>query len=341
MKRDVLKELVNLDGISGSEKDVRDFILKEIRPYLKDIKIDKMGNVIARKPGRRPTILLLAHMDEVGLMVRSIDEKGKIYISEIGGIDPAVLVGMRVDIKFDGKKRLTGVITHNDILNSADLEKKVKMEELFIYTGLEKKELVKMGVKIGMYVSFNQSCHYFEVGGSEKMIAGKALDDRIGCYTLIELIKNYKGKNEVYFVFTVQEEIGLYGARASIFNLDPDYALAIDVTGHDDETGSILLGKGPVITVKDSEMLGNICLNENLEKSAKKLKIPLQLEVSDFGTTDAASVFAAKGGIPSGVVGVSVGNMHTTISIASRNDVDNLIKILTEFLKNPPKECWR
>src|SRR5690606_16017044 len=106
-------------------------------------------------------------------------------------------------------------------------------------------------------VSFGSSSHYSKLGGTDHIISGKALDDRIGCYILLELMKNLKTKNEVIFVFTVQEEVGLYGAKASVFNLEPDYAIAVDVTGHDDEDEKIVMGKGPVLTIKDAELIGN------------------------------------------------------------------------------------
>jgi tetrahedral aminopeptidase len=339
-KEDILEKLVNLDGVSGNEDEVRRFILNETKKHLKDIKVDKMGNVVAIKKGKRPSIMLLSHMDEIGLMIRSIDKKGKMYISTIGGIEPSILLGQRVRVH-GGKEFIKGIVTMDEILNGSELSKKIKIEDLYIYTGLDKKGLEKRNVRIGSYVSFGASSHFATLGGTNHVISGKALDDRIGNYIMLQLMKNLKSDNEVIFVFTVQEEVGLYGAKASVFNLDPDYAIAIDVTGHDDDHGTVLLGRGPVITIKDAELIGNKCLNDHLEKTANKFKIPYQPEVSEFGTTDATSIFAAKGGIPAGVIGVSVANLHTTISMASRDDVENTVKLLKEFLRKPPRECWR
>jgi tetrahedral aminopeptidase len=334
----LLEKLINLNGISGNEGQVRNFIYKEAKKYCKDVFIDKMGNIIAKKKGVRPAVLLMAHMDEIGLMISSIDNDGKIHISSIGGIDPIILVGHRVEIE-TGNGYMNGIITTKEILNDKDTPKKINMESLFVFTGLNKLGLSKLGVRVGSYIAFSKSSNYCTLGNKD-IIAGKALDDRIGCYTLLEVLRKLKTKHEVTFVFTVQEEVGLYGAKASFYNLKSDYALAVDVTSNDEDSERMLIGRGPYLTIKDAEMIGNKCLNELLEKLAKKMKINLQLEVSDVGTTDVTSVFAAKGGIPSAVIGVAVGNIHTTLAAAHRGDIDNSIALISEFLKNPPKVCW-
>lgn len=338
VKEDLLAQLINLDGVSSDEGDVRNFIVKEVKKHIKNVKIDNMGNVVAVKPGKKPAIMLMSHMDEIGLMVSSVSKKGRLSISPIGGIDPYILVGQKVRIK-GNKKKIEGIITTSNVLDGADLEKDLKMDDLFVYTGLFKKELAGMGVSIGSYVTFTESSRYCNLGDSG-IIGGKALDDRIGCSILLDLMKDLKTKSEVIFVFTVQEEVGLYGAKASVFNLKPDYAVAVDVTAHNGFDESIMLRKGPVLTVKDAEMIANKCLVDDLKRAAKKAKIKIQLEVSEAGTTDATSVFVAKGGIPSAVLGVAVGNLHTAVSVASRKDIEEAVKVLKTFLANPPKKCW-
>jgi tetrahedral aminopeptidase len=336
----LLENLINIDGVSGDEDEIRNFLVKNSKKHFKDVKVDNMGNVVVHKKGKKPSILLLSHMDEVGLMVKSINKQGKIFISTIGGIDPAILIGQRVFIK-TGKDRMRGVITTDDVLDSADVTGKVKIGDLFVFTGLSKKDLLKSGVEVGNYVVFGEGYHCCDVGGKNAgIISGKALDDRIGCYILLELMKNLKTKNEIYFIFTVQEEVGLYGAKASVFNVEPDYAIAVDVTAYDSLGETLQLGKGPVLTIKDAEMLSHKCLNEALKDSAKRRRVKLQLEVSESGTTDATSIFAAKGGIPSSVMGVSVANLHTTISVASRKDIKETIEVLKDFVKKPPMKCW-
>lgn len=334
----LLEKLINLNGISGNEGNVRDFIFKEAKKYSKDVSIDKMGNVVARRKGVGPSVLLMAHMDEVGLMISSIDNDGKIRISSIGGVDPIILVGHRVEIETK-KGYMNGIITTKEIFNDSEGEKKITMENLFVFTGLNKIGLSKLGIKVGSYISFSKSSNFCTLGNKD-LIAGKSLDDRVGCYILLEIMRKLKTKHEITFVFTVQEEVGLYGAKASFYNLKSDYALAVDVTASDEDNERMLIGRGPYLTIKDAEMIGNKCLNDALENVAKKLKINLQLEVNDVGTSDATSVFTAKGGIPCAVIGVAVGNIHTTLGAAHRGDIEDTISVVCGFLKNPPIKCW-
>lgn len=338
-KESLLSRLINVSGVSSDEKEVRELIIKEARKYTKNIKVDKLGNVIAVKKGIKPGVMLMAHMDEIGMMVSSISKDGKVSISPIGGIDPYILIGQKVHIKTRKRKKIGGIITTIGVLDSEDLKKGLKMDDLFVFTGLSKKELGNAGVEVGSYVHFTESSDYCHLG-NENIIGGKALDDRVGCYMLLEIMRALKTRHEVTFVFTVQEEVGLYGSEVSVFNLEPDYAIAVDVTPHNSFDDAISLRNGPVLTVKDAEMIANKCLVEGIEKAARKAKVKLQLEVSESGTTDATSVFVAKGGIPSAVFGVAVGNLHTAVSVASRDDIEKGIKVLQEFLKSPPNKCW-
>jgi tetrahedral aminopeptidase len=338
-EKGLLAKLVNLNGVSSYEQEVRNFIVGEAKKHLRNVRVDKMGNVVAVRKGVKPTLMFMAHMDEIGLMISSISKKGWMSISPIGGMDPYILVGQKVNIQSSGKKWISGVITTSSVLDGADLEKNLKMDDLFIFSGLKKSELNDIGVDVGSYAVFSESSHFSNLGNS-KVVGGKAMDDRIGCYILLELMKNMKTKNEVIFVFTVQEEVGMYGARASVFDLNPDYAIAVDVTSNNEFDEAIVLGSGPVLTVKDAEMIANKCLVDDLKSSARKCGVGLQLEVSESGTTDATSVFVAKGGIPSAVLGVAVANLHTSVGVASMGDINGCIKVLRQFLKDPPKKCW-
>lgn len=327
----MLEELVNTHGISGNEVEVRAAIRKHMKGCADEIRIDKMGNLIAHKKGSKPTVMLAAHMDEVGLMVRSIEDNGRIRFSTIGGMEVTSLIGQRVNL---GK--VNGVVTTDKISKGDEVEELPKMEELYIDTGATKKELEKKGVRTGSYVSFDQCS--LRTLGSERIISGKALDDRLGCHVLIELARKLrKVKNDIYYVFTVQEEIGLYGAKISAYKINPDWAIVVDVT--DENPESKKLGSGPCIMVKDAEMLGNRCINGWLEDIARKNRIPYQLEVSDAGTTDALSISLSREGAPTAVVGVPVRNMHTAGGIAHMDDVKNAIKLLEVLLRNPPKVC--
>ncbi len=334
----LLKKLSEAFGPSGNEQIVRQIIHQEIKPYVDEILVDKFGNLIAHKKGDPPRVMIAAHMDEIGLMIKKIDDNGLIYCSDIGGFEPSVFIGERVSLKTnDGWIR--GITTTKKISNGEKLKDKIELLDLIVDTGLNKNELIKLGVEIGSYAFIEKEFGFL---GSDDYIAGKALDDRVGCYMICELAKRIKhNDNEVYFVFTTQEEVGLYGGTTSAYNIKPDWSVVIDVTNTNDfsENPSLFLGKGPCLTIKDAAMLGNRCINNWLKDISKKNKIPLQYDVSESGTTDALNISISRGGVPSAVLGVAVRNIHTTVGIANRNDIENAIKLLESLLKNPPKVC--
>jgi tetrahedral aminopeptidase len=324
---DLLRRLMELPGPSGDEWRVRELITREIKPYVDEVYPDKFGNLIAHSKGRGAKVMLVAHMDEIGLMVKSIEANG-VACSEVGGFE----------IEARGKF-ITGVVTTKEIANDDKIKKVIKMEDLIIDTGFSREELTRQGVEIGSYIHLHPRITTLRNG---KLIVGKALDDRIGCYALIEVAKRLRKKNsDVYYVFTVQEEIGLYGGETSVYGLDPDWAIAVDTSSTNDFSDSVTrkLGGGPCLTIKDSDMITNRCINNWLKSIAGKNKMPLQLDISDFGTTDALTISVAKGGIPCTVVGVAIRNIHTTVSVASMHDIQQLIQLLEELLKEPAKKC--
>ncbi len=336
---ELLKRLIEASGVSGNEAPVRELIHKEIKKYVDGISVDKLGNLIAKQKGKPPRVMLAAHMDEVGLMVKRINSRGFIYCSEIGGVDAIGLIGQKIHIETK-KGPIHGVITLREVSAGKSVNKQPNIEDIFVDTGLSKEELVKRGVTVGSYVYMDQKPYYL---GSNDIIAGKALDDRIGCYILIELAKRLKKtKNEIFFVFTVQEEVGLYGARTSAFQIEPDWGIAVDMTHANDvfDEPTRYIGRGPCITVKDGELIANKCINEWLIDIAKKKGIPYQLEATEIGTTDATNILVSRGGVPTTVLSVPIRNIHTTISIAHRKDIENAIKLLEALLKNPPKSCF-
>ncbi len=336
----LLNRLICATGTSGKETEIKNMLFKEMKKYVKDVKEDKFGNLIAHKKGKGPTVLLIAHMDEIGLMVKSIDNRGYIRCSEIGVVEPLSLVGARVSITTK-KGNIHGVITLKNVSDNENTGPVPTAEHLIVDTGLKPDELKEKGIEIGSYIDIQKTVGFL---GSKKFVCGKALDDRIGCYILVELAKRFKnGKSgcDIYFVFSVQEELGLYGAKTSVYNIKPDWAVSIDVTSANDfgEDATKFLGKGPTITVKDAQMIANPCIDSWLKDLAEKNKIPYQLDVSEGGTTDALSISVAKGGIPTTVVGVAVRNLHTPIGIAHLDDVNNAIKLLDLLLRKPPLKC--
>ncbi len=332
-------KLMEIPGTSGNEGDIRKAILREIRKHVKDVRVDNFGNIIAHRKGKGPKMLLTSHMDEIGLITKAVTEKGNIRCSSIGGIEPISLIGQRVHMKAR-RGMIHGIVTTPEISDDEEVEEIPKIKDLIVETGMSKKELTNRGVSVGAFLNLEQKSCMFG-----RKISGKALDDRVGCYILLELARKLrKSSADIYFVFTVQEEIGLYGSKTSLFNISPDLAIVVDVTNSDDAKEhphevSKQVGKGPTITIKDEEMMSDICLDKYLMKIAKGKKLPLQMDVSDEGTTDALSIAVSKGGIPTTVVGVPVRNMHTTMGIASLKDIGRAIIILEEFLRKPPRKC--
>lgn len=334
----LLEKLISAFGVSGFESEVRDIIKGEVEKYVDDVKIDKMGNLIAHKKGRPPRGMFAAHMDEVGLMIKSVNEKGLIKCSTVGSLDAISLIGAHVQI-LSPKEKIFGIVTTKEISNNEFIHELPQVGDLIVDTGLRRTELLRRGVDIGSYIELETST-FFHFG---KKVAGKSLDDRVGCYILCELIKKCrKTPHEYYFVFTVQEEIGLHGAKTSAYSISPDWGLAIDVCVANDlmkEPGEqcISLGSGPVITFMDELMVASRRINSHIKTVAKKKKIPLQFEVSDTGTTDASTIRTSRGGVPASVISIPVRNLHTTCSMAHQRDITSCITLLEELIKNPPK----
>ena len=339
MTKKLLFELMDTLGPSGNEENVRKIISRAIKKYVDEMKVDKMGNLVVRVKGNGRKAMLTAHMDEIGLMVNRIEKNGRLRFSALGGIESITLAGQTVSIlKKDNQEACKGVISFYELHEALEIKNIPKIEDLYIDTGLTKKELEKKGIEIGSYIVTK---HKSSNLGNDKILSGKALDNRVGVYILIQLIKKIKKINlDSYFVFTVQEEVGLYGAKTSVYNINPEFGIAIDATNSADSETETIMGKGPVITVKDAEIIANRELNEYIRKLAKRYKIPLQLEVVDIGTTDATSIMFSKGGVPSTVVSVPVRNLHSNIGIVDFNDVQNAIKLLERLLKEPPKINW-
>jgi endoglucanase len=333
----LLEKLICAFGVSGFEAEVRDIIKGEISKYVDDVKIDKMGNLIAHKKGKAPRGMFAAHMDEVGLMIKAINENGMIRCSSVGGLEAVSLIGAHVQI-LSKKGKILGVVTTKEMSNNEEITELPMVGDLIVDTGLKKNELKRKGVDIGSYVEL-ETPTFFNFG---KKIAGKSLDDRIGCYILCQLIKKCaKVPYEYYFVFTVQEEIGLHGAKTSAFAIAPDWGMAVDVCVADDiykdpDEHCIALGKGPALTVMDESMVASRKINNHIKALAKQKKVPIQLEVSDVGTTDASTILTSRGGVPASVISIPVRNLHTTCSMAHQRDIKNCLTLLEGLIKKPP-----
>jgi len=340
---DLLKKLVESPSISGYEKNIRDLISKEIKPYIDEAKVDKIGNLICRKGSGSPKIMLSAHMDELGLMVKYVDEKGFIRFEPVGGWDPKILPAQKFKIH-GSKGPVVGVIGSKPIhLQEKEEEKKpVKISEMFIDIGAKnRKEAERMGVSVGDFITNHGE--FNKLGGSK--VTGYGFDDRVGCLELIEIMKNLKNfKGMVYAVGTVKEEIGLIGIRGSTFSINPDVVIALDTTISGDtpelkpHDAIARIGEGPTLVIKDSISIVQGKIKKWVQDVAKKNKIKLQFEVISGAATDASVTPMIREGIPSLSILTPSRYVHTPVEIVDMNDVKNSIKLVTELVKSAHKQ---
>lgn len=344
MVKKLLRTLSNAHGVSGSEGSVYEVIRKELEPYVDEIHSDPLGNLIGVKKGDGFSIMLAAHMDEIGLMVKYVDEKGFVHFVTLGGWFAPTLYNQRV-VLHGAKKKLPGVIGGKPphVMEEEERKKPVKVEDMFIDIGVKsQEEAQKQGIDVGTPITIDRDFTTFF--GSR--VTGKAFDNRVGVTVLIKTMQQLKTSHTVYAVCTVQEEVGLKGARTSAFSLDPDCAIALDVTIPGDHPGiekkhsSLEMGKGPAITIVDSAGRGLIAsraMIEWLKATADAHKIPVQLEVGSGGTTDATAIHLTKGGIPSTTLSVPTRYIHSPVEVVDLADLNGSIQLLTEALKGKPK----
>jgi putative aminopeptidase FrvX len=319
---DLLKKLTQCFGPSGNEEEIREFIKNEIKNNVDDIKTDALGNLIARKKGPGKRIMFAAHMDEIGLIATFIDKNGFIRFSAIGGIMPFRILYQKVSFK----NGTVGIVSYEEKLEKiADLT----LEKMYIDIGAKSREQAEEKVNIG-----DAACFMKNFNIEFDTVSSKALDNRIGCYILIETIKSLTDNhNDLYFVFTVQEELGLRGAGTSAYSINPDYAIAVDITGTGDTPESKLLalelGKGPAIKVKDSSIIAHPVIKNLMIEEAKNNNLPYQLEVLEQGGTDSGAIHITRGGVPSGVLSIPIRYIHTSVEKADINDIKAGVKLLT------------
>ncbi|NLJ99497.1 MAG: M42 family metallopeptidase [Tissierellia bacterium] len=330
----LLKKLTEASGISGNEKEVRDIILDEIKGYVDNIKIDKLGNVIVYKEGKNHSkkLMITAHMDEVGLIVTNIDALGLIKFVPVGGIDKRILVSKPVLI---GKNKIPGVIGSKPIhlQKKEEWEDALGIDQLYIDIGVDTEEEAKKLINIGDYISFDSD--FVEFG--ENLIKAKALDNRVGCSLLIEILKETKDIG-FYGVFTVMEEIGLVGAGPAAYSVDPDICIVLegtlcyDVPQIDKHLIPTYLNKGPAISLMDRTTLFDTNLRKKIIKIAENNKIPYQYRKTAMGGNDSGKIHTSKDGVITTTISVPCRNIHSPTSVMSKYDYENAYKLLKAIL---------
>ncbi|MEC2077632.1 M42 family metallopeptidase [Metabacillus fastidiosus] len=339
----MLKDLTDAKGIAGNEREVREVMTRYIKDYSEEIFSDGLGSLIAKKTGKEdgPKIMIAGHLDEVGFMVTQIDDKGFIRFQTVGGWWSQVMLAQRVTI-VTNKGDVTGVIGSKPphILPPEARKKPVEIKDMFIDIGASsREEALEFGVTPG-----DQIVPYFEftVMKNEKMLLAKAWDNRIGCAIAIDVLKNLKGTdhpNVVYGVGTVQEEVGLRGARTSANLIKPDIAFGVDVGIAGDTPGVTekeamgKMGKGPQIVLYDASMVSHKGLRDFVTNTADELGIPYQFESMPGGGTDSGAIHLSTNGVPTLSITIATRYIHSHSSMLHRDDYENTVKLITELVK--------
>ena len=317
---ELMKKLSDCFGPSGREKSIRQMIMDEIKEFADEMTIDPLGNLIARKKGSGKKILFSAHMDQIGLIITHVDEKGFLRFANVGGLNAKELLGLRM--VFDNG--LEGVICQEELKD----KEKLTTSKLFLDVASTDKEFIKKNFLIGDMCVFKSD--YYE---TKDCVICKAADDRTGCYVLIEALKAHpETDNDVYYVFSVQEEVGCRGAKTAGYSIDPELAIALDVTATGDTPDGIKmdvkLGGGAAIKLKDNSLITHPDVKDLLTDLAEKNSIRYQYEILEFGGTDAGPIHTSREGVPSGVISIPSRNLHTSGEIFNKADVEECIKLV-------------
>lgn len=330
----LLSLFANAHGLSGYEDDVAELLRRQMEPFVDEVRLDTLGNVIGIRAGERPAVMIAAHMDEIGLMVRHIDDDGFLRVVSVGGWFDQTILSQRVVIHCRDGRKLMGVVGCRPphLMDAEERKKMVKLKDMFVDCGATSAaNAAELGVEIGCPITIDRElCRL-----GNDFVTGKALDNRAGLVMMLSALQRLHGeplKATVMAVGTVQEEVGLKGARTSAYGLSPDVALATDVTIPGDHPGvakseaCVAAGKGPSLTVLDAAGRGVIAPRRVLRwlrETAEEAAIPYQLNVGDAGNTDATAISISKAGIPCSVISVPARYIHSPVEVLSLRDLDN------------------
>ena len=325
----IIQKLVETVGPSGYEDAVRELIRGEISGLVEEMRVDALGNLIARKGVKADgglRIMLSAHMDEIGVIATHIDEKGFVRFTTIGGVRAHTCIGGRV-------RFLNGAQGLISMERSEDPGRLPGIENLYIDVGASNR--ADCPVRVGDLAAFERP--FLDLG---QRLVSKAMDDRICVAVMVETLRQLKtSPHELYFVFSTQEEVGLRGATTAAYGIDPDLGVAVDVTATGDTPKGlrmeVSLGKGPAIKVRDGGMLSDPRVVRWIVGTAEAAGLPYQLEVLEGGTTDARAIQLARAGVPSGCVSIPTRYIHSPSEMVDYSDVQNAVKLLLALLSAP------
>jgi len=339
---ELLKRLSEVPGVAGREDLVRELIEQELKGTVDVLSVDAMGNLTAIKRAAKegaPKAMVAAHMDEIGFFVKYIDDKGFIRVQKVGGFDPRNLFARQVTVHASlAGKQLIGVMNPaGKPIHISTAEERAKVPELesfYVDLGLDG-EAVRKQVRVGDMITLNQQ--FIDMGA---VVTGKALDDRVGCWIMIQTLKRLENPAfEVHAVFTVQEEVGLRGARTGAFRVEPDVGIALDTTlavdtpDVDEHYRVTQLGQGVGLKVMDGSSISTRWLLDAFLALAEKHGIAYQLEVLPLGGTDAGAIQLNRAGVPSLTLSTPSRYVHTVTEMVAKSDLEAEVALLTAFLQ--------
>ncbi len=324
----LIKKLVETPGPSGQEQDIRAAVREEIKGYADEIRTDALGNLIARVGTKKEggmRVMVSAHIDEIGLMVTHVDDNGFARFLAVGGVSPFTCLGGRV-IFMNGARGVIG-------MERLEPGKTPTLEQMYIDIGATSAK--DCPVQVGDVCGFERP--FMDLG---KRLVAKSMDDRIAAVIAIEAMKQVKktSPNEIYFVFSVQEEVGIRGATTAAYGVNPEVGIAVDVTGVGDTPKghklNVKLGDGPAVKVRDSSFIADPRVVKWMVNEAEAQGLPYQMEVLTFGGTDGRAIQMTREGVPAGCLSIGSRYIHTPSEMVDRADVENSIKLLTGLLNN-------
>ena len=334
----MLQKLSNAFGPSGYEDEVRDIIKIEMEKYCDEIYEDSIGNLICHKKGRlinNKSVMLTAHMDEVGFIISYVTNDGYFKFQTVGGIDPNVLISKKIVI---GENRVCGVIGTKPIHQNKEDNLKLKISDLYIDIGAKSKEDALKYVNIGDYACFDSN--YIEFG--DGFVKAKALDDRVGCYALINTAKR-KPKADIYYVFAVQEEVGHRGAIIAYKKINPAFAIVLegttcsDVPGTDEFGFSTHIGNGAALSMRDGGCYSDVELTHEIMDVANQKNIKCQYKQTTLGGNDASAVQLSNNGVKVAAISVPCRYIHSQSNVAKLSDIESMEEILYTFIESKVK----
>lgn len=320
----IMQKLNACHGPSGCESQVAAAIAELARPYVDEITTDALGNLICHKKGSGPKVMFAAHMDSIGCIVTHIDEQGYLRFGQVGGLSAHDLPG--TPVRFANGTR--GVIAVQGKVEPKDW----KLDHLYIDVGAKDRAEARTMVQVGDMAVFDTVPFV-----SGRKLFSPYLDDRIACVILLSAMERIKhSDNDLYFVFTVQEEVGLRGARTAAYGIDPDYGIAVDVTDSDDipdapHECSSVAGKGAAIKVMDSSVICHPVVVNQLKELAQARNIPFQMDVLRFGGTDAGAIHQSRAGVYTGGISVASRYIHTPMEMADLDDIEACAALAAAF----------